>query len=86
MATRAEPVTLTLYSRNCCRLCDEMMAALRELQAGACFELEVVDIEGAPELEHRYGELVPVLTQGDREICRYRLDATAITALLPEIR
>jgi hypothetical protein len=43
------------------------------------FELEVVDILGRPELEPRYGGLIPVLcTDGDEEICHYFLDESAL--------
>jgi len=43
------------------------------------FELTVVDILGQPELESRYGSLIPVLcAEGDEEICHYFLDETVL--------
>ncbi len=77
---------LTLYSRNYCHLCDEMIAGLQQLQAGQRFELEIVDVDRDPDLERRYGERVPLLTYRGREVCHYFLDRTAAAALLAEIR
>ena len=78
--------TLTLYSRNYCHLCDEMIAGLRELQAANRFEFEIIDVDRDPAFEQLYGEKVPVLAYGGRELCHYFLDRAALTALLAEIR
>ncbi len=79
-------VTLTLLSRDYCHLCDDMLAALRTLQSARGFRLEVVDIDAHPPLEHRYGELVPVLLAGERQICHYFLDPAALDAALADLR
>jgi thioredoxin reductase (NADPH) len=78
--------TLTVYSRAYCHLCEEMIEALRGLQGLFPFEVVVVDVDSDPELEGRYGEKVPVLAHGDRELCHYRLEAAAVTAYLKKIR
>jgi glutaredoxin len=78
-------IRLTLYSRNYCHLCEEMIAILRRLQAELRFELEIVDVDSAPELERRYGEKVPVLTRGGEEICQYRLDPAVFAEYLAKI-
>lgn len=53
-----------LYSRSGCHLCDVALQTLENLQnelAGTTpFEIEVVLIEGQPELEGKYGEEIPV--------------------------
>lgn len=85
MAIRAEPVKLTVYSRNYCHLCDEMISGLRLLQAGCHFEIDIVDVDSDPELERRYGEKVPVLAYGDTEICHYRLEPAVISEYLAKI-
>lgn len=85
MAIRAEPVKLTVYSRNYCHLCDEMIAGLRTLQAGFHFELDIVDVDSHPELEQRYGDKVPVLACGTTEICHYRLEPAVISEYLAKI-
>jgi glutaredoxin-like protein DUF836 len=85
MAVHADGVRLTVYSRNYCHLCDEMIAGLRRLQAGFRFEIEIVDVDQNPELERRYGEQVPVLACGGDEICRHRLDTAVLTDYLAKI-
>jgi len=79
-------LVLTLYSRAWCHLCEEMLAGLQELQARRPFELEVVDIDTRPALELRFGEIVPVLMHGERELCHYRLDAATVTDYLLNFR
>ncbi|MCW5603894.1 MAG: glutaredoxin family protein [Burkholderiales bacterium] len=86
MGVPADGVRLTLYSRNYCHLCEEMAACLRDLRAGFLFSVEIVDVDGDPLLEREHGEKVPLLMHGARELCRYRLDAAAVTAYLEEIR
>ena len=77
---------LTLYSRLWCHLCDDMIAALRTLQAGSNFELEVVDVEADPALEAAYGERVPVLTAAGGELCHARLDYAKVNEYLSNFR
>jgi hypothetical protein len=85
MAARADRVRLTVYSRNYCHLCEEMITGLRLLQAGFRFELEIVDVDQDPELDRCYGEQVPVLVHAGDEICRHRLDAAVLTDYLAKI-
>lgn len=70
---------LKLYSRPACHLCDEMLEALAPLQNELGFGVEKIDVDARPEDKERYGKLIPVLAGPDgREICRYRLDETAL--------
>lgn len=85
MAIRADPVKLTVYSRNYCHLCEEMIAGLRLLQAGFRFELDIVDVDSRPELELRYGDKVPLLARGDTEICHHRFEPAVISDYLAKI-
>ena len=62
-----------------------MIAALKTIQGRFRFELDVVDIDRHPELEERWGELVPVLLEGETEVCHYHLDPAALDALLARI-
>lgn len=80
-----EPV-LTVYGREYCHLCHDMVAALEALQPQYQFSLEVVDVEEDEALERRYGQLVPVLTANGEEICHYHLDPAALAAYLAKIR
>ena len=53
-----------LYSRSGCHLCDVALETLEKLQNELKnernFEIEVVLIDGHPELEDKFGEHVPV--------------------------
>ena len=62
-----------------------MLASLEALRAELDFELEVIDVDAAPELARRYDELVPVLVHGGRELARWRLDPRALRAYLRDI-
>jgi len=78
-------IKLTVYGRTYCHLCDDMITGLRDLQAGARFELEIIDVDSDPALEARYGELVPVLVGADGEICHYHLNAAKVNDYLSKI-
>ena len=73
---------LTLLSRAYCHLCDEMRQALEPLLAAHAVALDVIDVDARDELDERWGDKVPVLLAGTRELCRYRLDRSAVTAWL----
>lgn len=76
---------LTLLSRTYCHLCDDMRQALDAVPGRGRFTLRVVDVDEHPALEERYGILVPVLLDGDVEICHYHLDPAKLAAHLAAI-
>ena len=78
----AAAISLTLYSRSGCHLCEDMEAALADLQQELGFRVERIDIDSDPDLIDAYGTLVPVLKQGDIEICHYFLDPQALRSHL----
>jgi hypothetical protein len=86
MAADPNSIELTVYSRTYCHLCDEMIAGLRELQARFHFRMRIVDVDSDEALEARYGEDVPVVAHGPRELCRHRLDVSLVTDYLAQIR
>lgn len=53
-----------------------MIAALHEMQGRFLegVEIHVVDVDHHPALESKWGDKVPVLLDGDEEICHYFLD------------
>lgn len=71
-----------LYGRPYCHLCDDMLAALDGLRSEFSFSVEVVDVDGDPLLDAQYGELVPVLTAGQRKLCHYFFDAAVVREFL----
>ena len=60
-----------------CHLCEEMAGALRRLGV----EFEEIDVDSDPRLDELYGADVPVLLQGEEELCRHRLTPEAIARL-----
>ena len=81
-----ELVTLTLYFREGCHLCDEMLRALMGLQSSLRFEIHQIDVDDDPLLARRYNELVPVLALEDEEICHHRLDEAVLKGFLASKR
>jgi hypothetical protein len=81
------PIELIVYGREHCHLCENMIAALRNLQAKLRFRFDVTDVDSDDELRLRYGERVPVLVaRRGEEICHYHLDLNALDAYLAKIR
>jgi len=63
-----------------------MIAALEQLQGRYRFDIEVVDVDRHPELEEKWGDKVPVLLDGGRELCHYFLDVDAVDARLSRMK
>ena len=77
-----DPRRLTLLVRAYCHLCDEMREALAPLAARLGWAIQEIDIDADAVLEKRWGDSVPVLLAGERELCRHRIDAALVTAFL----
>ncbi|MCV6638982.1 glutaredoxin family protein [Candidatus Albibeggiatoa sp. nov. NOAA] len=70
----ADNTTLTLYTRQGCHLCEDMLKSLEKMQKIYGFSLNIVDIDTDEFLQRRYGEWVPVLMAGEQELFHYHLD------------
>lgn len=57
-------ITVVLFTRDNCALCDAARLDLEALQEQHPHELAEVDVEKSPELERAYGEHVPVVEAG----------------------
>lgn len=57
-------LTVTLYTRENCHLCDEVRAELEALQEKFPHRLVAVDIDSDPSLNEKYGEVIPVVEVG----------------------
>jgi len=77
---------LTLYSRQYCHLCHDMLAALETLRGEFSFELTVLDVDADPALLARYDDRVPVLVAAETELCHYFLDLDAVRACLAGVK
>lgn len=78
--------TLTVLSREYCHLCEELIAALKQFQGRYSFRIEVVDVDRDRRLEEKWGDKVPVLLDGEREICHHFLDYEAVDARLARMK
>ncbi|OGO72911.1 MAG: hypothetical protein A2Z49_10675 [Chloroflexi bacterium RBG_19FT_COMBO_56_12] len=63
-------ITVTLFSRDDCHLCEEALANLEALQTQIPHRLDVVNVDGNRDLQRAYGLDVPVVEAGP-----YRLKA-----------
>lgn len=78
----AQPLALRLLGRPYCHLCTEMLQVLAPFQARKQVRVEWVDVDNDPALADKYGELIPVLLLGEREIAHHVLREAEIAALL----
>jgi hypothetical protein len=77
-------VTLTLYSRPECHLCEALLADLVPLLREG-ISVETVDVDSSVALERRYGLRIPVLAAGDVELSGYPLDRDRVQRYLESI-
>ena len=75
-------MTLTLYSKPGCHLCEDLRTLLEELQPVYRFIIEEIDITTDAELFARYRYEIPVLSKEGREIARGRVTDRELIALL----
>jgi hypothetical protein len=61
-----------------------MRDALVPLAARFGWAVEEIDIDADAVLEKRWGDSVPVLLVGERELCRHRIDAAAVAEFLSD--
>ena len=75
-------LTLVLYGRRNCHLCDVAKAAVQRLQQRLDFEVEERDVDADPDWVRRFGDEVPVGMIGDRKIFKFRVDPPALERAL----
>jgi len=75
-------LTIVLYSRPGCHLCDDAAALLVDRQRLHGFTLTHVNVDTQPELASRYGACVPVVTMDGAVRFRGRVDARLLDRLL----
>lgn len=75
-------MTLTLYSKPGCHLCEELRAAVDELQAEHPFTINEIDITTNLDLFARYRYEIPVLLRDGVEVARGRITDRELIALL----
>lgn len=75
---------LTLYHREGCHLCENMLKELEQLAAALDFAVVCVDIDADAGLKGRYKEKIPVLALGEDVICCHSLDERALRQALSD--
>ena len=83
---RADPLEVTLYTRQGCHLCDEAKLQMAPLLAEFGARLREVDIDADPELRERYNLDVPVIFLAARKIAKHRIDPGQLRRQLAEAR
>ena len=69
-------VTVLMYSRPGCGLCDEAREVILAERARTAFDFEEVDISGLDALELEYGIRIPVVVVDGHELSEVLLDPT----------
>lgn len=78
----SQGVTVRIYIKPRCPLCEEAREVLERLRTRVAFVLEVVDIRDQPDTWERYRHAVPVITLDGVEIARLRVDPVALASRL----
>ena len=65
---------VTVYSRHGCHLCENAEKTLESMREELAFEIEIIYIDGNPELEKLYGNEVPVIHINGEHHDFYRVD------------
>lgn len=79
---RVMSLTLDLYIKQGCHLCEDLLFQLKEIAETQPFTINSIDITHDQDLLAIHGENIPVLMHGTQEICHYFLDLTALTQVL----
>jgi thioredoxin reductase (NADPH) len=73
---------LTVWSREGCTLCTEMIDELAPWAAGRGLAVDVRDVDEDALMLRRYGHRVPVLTLDGEPVCHGHLDLPELERLL----
>ncbi|WP_198264675.1 glutaredoxin family protein [sulfur-oxidizing endosymbiont of Gigantopelta aegis] len=73
------------FYRIGCHLCDDMYLLLQPYESSHNISIEMINVDKDPELQKRYGILIPVLCDAEEnEICHYFFDKIAFEQALSE--
>ena len=78
----APAITVTMYTRRDCSLCDRATESMRA--SGIDVRIEEIDIDNDPELRRRYKNDVPVVCIGNAEIFRHRVTPADFARMVRE--
>ena len=83
MASRLTP-KVVVYHGEGCHLCERALAQVRALREEFGFELDEVAIDGDPELEATYRELIPVVELDGERVFTYYVHEAAFRRRLED--
>jgi hypothetical protein len=70
VASTPKPKVVVFHGVGC-HLCERALAKVRALREELEFDLEEIPIDGSPELEARYRELIPVVEIDGEQVFTY---------------
>jgi hypothetical protein len=76
---------VTLYGKPGCHLCDDARAVVAGVIAERELELREVDVSLDPALNARYGERIPVVEVGGREVAELHVDPGVLRRALDRV-
>jgi len=79
-------VSVTVYSRQHCHLCEEAIETLEAAatDTGVTVSITEVDVDEDPDLREEYGDRVPYVLVDDRPAFKFRVDPDEARRLLRE--
>jgi len=77
---------VTVYSRHGCHLCEDAIATLKSMREELAFTIDVIYIDGNPELEKLYGNEVPVIHINGEHHDFYKVDPERFRSSLEKHR
>ena len=78
-------ITVTLYGKPGCHLCEVAREAIQAVREERPFELREVDVSLDPVLHGRYGERIPVVELAGEELFEYHVDPAALRERLDTV-
>lgn len=81
-----ERLTVTVYGRTGCHLCEHAIKVLKEYELAGNYEIKVILIDGNRQLESEYGQLIPVIKVNGKYFSHFRVDLSEFKAFLEKHR
>ena len=77
---------VTVYSRHGCHLCEDAVATIESMREELAFTIDVIYIDGNPQLEKLYGNEVPVIHINGEHHDFYKVDPERFRSSLEKHR
>jgi glutaredoxin len=77
---------VTVYSRHGCHLCESAIETLESMREELAFSIDIIYIDGNPELEKLYGNEVPVIHINGEHHDFYKVDPERFRSSLEKHR